>query len=147
MSLQFHSETGYFSSMVRWGLGWLAAGVLVGCGARDRLTFPVENPGNGSGPFTNIIRPGVADTAVIEGDLFILSGYSVDPDGVDSVYFEASGAGQGFAPLKGQGADSVPFALQISTIGNSGTTIVIRAFGVDKLGDRGAAVIRQIRIE
>jgi hypothetical protein len=133
--------------MARWSLGWLAAGVLAGCGERDRITFPVENPGDGSGPFTNVTHPAAADTAVIEGDLLILSGYSLDPDGVDTVYFEVSGAGQGFSPIEGAGADSVPFALQLSTLGNSGGTIIVRAFAVDHLGERGSATIRQIRIE
>jgi hypothetical protein len=147
MSLQFHSVTRYFSSMSRWSAGLLAVAVLVGCGERDRLTFPVENPGDGSGPFTAITHPSVADTAVIEGDLLILSGYSTDPDGVDSVYVEVSGAGQGFSPIKGEGADSVPFALQLSTLGHSGGIISVRAFAVDGLGDRGTADVRQIRIE
>jgi hypothetical protein len=147
MSLQFHSQSGYFSMPARRYVWWAAAVVLAGCGERDRLTFPVENPGDGSGPFTNVTRPGVADTAVTEGDLFILTGYSIDPDGIDTVYFEVSGAGQGFAPLKGEGADSVPFALQLSTLGNSGGSILVRAFAVDGVGERGPAAVRQISIE
>lgn len=147
MSLQFHSRSGYFSAVARRCVWSAAVGVLAGCGERDRLTFPVENPGDGTGPFTNVTRPAVTDTAVTEGDLFILTGYSLDPDGVDTVYFEVSGANQGFAPLLGQGADSVPFALQLSTLGNSGGTISVRAFAVDGVGDRGPAAVRQIRIE
>ncbi|HEY8258693.1 MAG TPA: hypothetical protein VIG08_13635 [Gemmatimonadales bacterium] len=147
MSLQFPSLSGYFSALARRRASWLLVGVLAGCGERDRLTFPVENPGDGSGPFTNVTRPAVTDTAVTEGDLLILTGYSLDPDGVDTVYFEVSGAGQGFAPLLGEGADSVPFALQLSTLGNPGGTISVRAFAVDGLGDRGPATVRQIRIE
>ena len=126
---------------------WAAAGFLVACGERDRLTFPEPNPGNGSGPFTNVTRPAVTDTTVIEGDLLVLSGYSLDPDGVDTVYFEVSGAGQGFAPLLGQGDDSVPFAIQLSTLGNSGGTIVVQAFAVDVFGQRGSSALRQIHIE
>ena len=147
MSLQFHSRSGYFSAVARRYLVWAAVGIMAGCGERGRLTFPVENPGNGVGPFTNVTHPAASDTTVIEGDLLILTGYSVDPDGVDTVYFEVSGAGQGFAPLVGQGADSVPFALQLSTLGNSGATIIVRAFAVDGVGQQGTAALRQIHIE
>lgn len=147
MSLQFHSRSGYFSLLAgRWRI-WLALGILAGCGERDRLTFPVENPGDGSGPFTNITRPAATDTAVIEGDLLIVSGYSLDPDGVDTVYIEVTGANQGFAPIIGEGADSVPFALQLSTLGNTGGTILVRAFAVDGVGDRGPAAVRSISIQ
>ena len=126
---------------------WAAVGWLVACGERDRLTFPEPNPGDGSGPFTNVTHPSDPDTVAIEGDLLILTGYSLDPDGVDTVYFQVSGADQGFSPLLGEGADSVPFALQLSTLGNSGGTITVRAFAVDGLGQRGSAAVRQIHIE
>ena len=125
----------------------MVAAVLAGCGERDRLTFPVENPGDGSGPSTNITRPAVTDTVVIEGDLLILTGYSVDPDGIDSVFFEVSGANQSFSPIEGNGADSVAFALQLSTIGNSGGTILVRAYANDGVGDLGPAAVRSIKIE
>lgn len=147
MSLQFPSQSGYFSALARRYLVWAAVGWLVACGERDRLTFPEPNPGDGSGPFTNVTHPSDPDTVAIEGDLLILTGYSLDPDGVDTVYFEVSGADQGFSPLLGEGADSVPFALQLSTLGNSGGTITVRAFAVDGLGQRGSAAVRQIHIE
>jgi hypothetical protein len=145
MRLQFYSRSGYFSSMAGRCLPWLVAGMLAGCGERDRLTFPVENPGDGSGPLTNITQP-AGDTGVVEGDLLIVTGYSIDPDGIDSVFFEVTGAGQSFSPEKGEGADSVPFALQLSTFGNTGGTILIRVFAVDGVGDRGGAAIRSINI-
>jgi hypothetical protein len=127
----------------RWG----ALAVLMGCGQRDRLTFPVENHGDGQGPVTEISHPAAPDTTVIEGDLLIIAGRAFDPDGIDTVYFEVGGAGQGFAPLAGGGADTVNFALQLSTLNHSGATVIVRAFSVDLLGDQGGPVSRQIRIE
>ena len=147
MSLQFRSRSGYFSALARQRLVWAAVGVLVACGERDRITFPEPNPGNGTGPFTTVTHPAVTDTVVVEGDLLILSGYSLDPDGVDTVYFDVSGTVQGFSPLLGHGDDSVPFAIQFSTLGNSGGTIVVHAFAVDVLGQVGTTALRQIHIE
>lgn len=125
----------------------LAAALALACGQRDRLTFPTENPGNGAGPVTEIDHPAAADTVVIEGDLLILQGRCYDPDGVDTVYFEVGGTSQGFAPKLGGGADTVEFALQLSTLNLSGATVIVRAYGVDRLGTQGTAVSRQIRIE
>jgi hypothetical protein len=89
----------------------------------------------------------VTDTTVVEGDLLILSGYSLDPDGVDTVYFTVSGTVQSFTPVLGQGDDSVPFAVQFSTLGNSGGTIVVQAFAVDVFGQTGSPALRHIHIE
>lgn len=147
MSLQFHSQSGYFSALARRYLAWAALGLLVACGERDRITFQGPNQGDGNGPFTDVTNPGVTDTTVTEGDLLILSGYSRDPDGVDTVYFDVSGTVQGFAPQLGNGDDSVPFAIQFSTLGNSGGTIIVRTFGVDVFGQAGSAALRQIHIE
>ncbi|MBA3496446.1 MAG: hypothetical protein M3Q93_11065 [Gemmatimonadota bacterium] len=125
----------------------LALAFAAGCGERDRLTFPTDNPGDGAGPVTDISLPSAADTVVTEGDLLIIQGRTTDADGVDTVYFEVGGANQGFAPLRGNGADTVDFALQLSTLNRSGATIVFRAYGVDLLGGQGAPASRQIRIE
>ena len=127
--------------------GWAALAVLAGCGTRERFVFPTENPGNGTGPTTEITRPGVADTAVTEGDLLIIQGRSLDPDGVDTVYIAVGGVNQGFAPILGQGKDTVDFAAQLSTIGHSGATVIVQAYGVDLLGQQGSIVSRQIHIE
>lgn len=126
---------------------WGILAVLTGCGQRDRLTFPTENPGNGQGPSTEILQPGAADTAVTEGDLLILRGRTFDADGVDTVYFEIGGINQGFAPITGEGADTVDFALQLSTLGNSGATVSVRVHGVDMLGVQGSVASRVIHIE
>jgi hypothetical protein len=127
--------------------GWVIAALLVGCGERDRLTFPSDNQGNGAGPVTEIDHPAAPDTVVVEGDPLVLQGRTFDPDGVDTVYFEVGGTNQGFAPKLGEGADTVNFALQFSTLNHSGATFLVRAYGVDKLGDLGNIVSRQIRVE
>lgn len=126
---------------------WAALALLAGCGTRERFVFPVENPGDGDGPTTEITSPGFPDTVVTEGDLLIIQGRSFDPDGVDTVYFAVGGVNQGFAPVLGGGKDTVEFAAQLSTIGHSGATIIFQAFAVDLLGQQGSIVSRQIHIE
>ena len=126
---------------------WAALAALVSCGERDRLIFPVENPGDGTGPTTEINQPAADDTVVVEGDLLILRGRTFDADGVDTVYFEVGGANQGFSPIQGEGQDTVDFALQLSTLNHGGAAIVVRVHGVDLLGQQGSPVSRQIRIE
>jgi hypothetical protein len=126
---------------------WAALAALVSCGERDRLIFPVENPGDGAGPTTQITQPGADDTVVVEGDLVIVRGRTFDADGVDTVYFEVGGANQGFSPIHGEGKDTVDFALQLSSFGLSGATVVFQIYGVDVLGQQGSPVNRQIRIE
>ena len=125
---------------------WALLVALIGCGERERLIFPEENPGNGSGPITEITRP-ATDTAVTEGDLLFVQGRTYDADGVDTVYFEVGGANQGFLPIQGEGDDTVSFLLQISTLNLSGGTVVVRVHGVDLLGEQGEYLNRQIRIE
>jgi hypothetical protein len=151
LSLQFHLATGYFSMIpgpaFRRGFRWAALALLVGCGTRERFVFPVENPGDGDGPTTEITHPGFPDTVVTEGDLLIVQGRSYDPDGVDTVYFAVGGVNQGFAPILGEGKDTVDFSAQLSTIGHSGATVIFQAFGVDMLGQQGSIVSRQIHIE
>jgi hypothetical protein len=147
LSLQFHPATGYFSMIPGRVFRWVALAALVGCGTRDRLTFPSENPGDGDGPITEITHPATHDTTVTEGDLLIVQGRTFDPDGVDTVYVAVGGVNQGFAPILGQGKDTVDFALQLSTIGSSGVTVIMQIYGVDLLGQQGDIVSRQIRIE
>lgn len=125
----------------------LLALLLGACSERERLTFPSNDPGGqDEGPITRIEVPSV-DTVLTEGDPFILSGRTVDPDGVDTLYFEVLGTGQAFLPLQGEGADTVTFGLPIPTIGLSGTTVIVRVRGVDLLGNPGLAAIRQLTIE
>lgn len=126
------------------GVVWALA---AGCGERDRLTFPTVDPGDGAGPTTEILRPSVEDTAVVEGDLVFVQGSTSDPDGVDSVYFELSGINQSYAPLHGNGENTVNFSLQFSTLNFTGPTVTVRAYGVDLLGTQGSVVTRRISLQ
>ena len=147
MSLQFHLATGYFSMIPGRAFRWAALAALVSCGERDRLVFPVEDPGNGEGPTTEVNQPTASDTLVPEGELLIVQGRAYDSDGVDAIYIEIGGANQEFAPIQGEGEDTVAFALQLSTLGLGGVTVAVRIHAVDLLGDEGSSVNRQIRVE
>jgi hypothetical protein len=147
VSLQFHHATGYFSMIPGRAFRWVALAALVSCGERDRLVFPVEDPGDGEGPTTEINHPAAPDTVVFEGELLVVQGRTYDPDGVESVVIEIGGANQQFSPIQGGGEDTVDFALQLSTLGLGGATVALRIHGVDLLGDQGSPVNRQIRIE
>jgi hypothetical protein len=140
-------SAGALEHAFRRGFWWAALACAAGCGERDRLTFPTADPGDGSGPVTEISQPLESDSSVFDGDLLEIQGRTYDPDGVDTVYFQVDGINQAFAPLQGEGADTVNFALQISTLNLTGTTVDFRAYGVDLLGDQGAPDGRQIRIE
>ena len=124
-------------------LGLLA--LLAGCDERERLTFPSNEP-EAQGPVTTIETPS-ADSFLTEGPPFIIAGRTVDEDGVDTVYFEVFGTGQGFPPLSGGGETTVSFGLPLPTLGLAGRTVTIRVHGVDLLGNEGATTIRQLMIE
>jgi hypothetical protein len=126
---------------------WSALTLCMACGERDRLVFPTDNPGDGEGPITEVSQPGVPDTSVSDGDIIVVQGRTYDPDGVDTVYLEVGGANQGFLPLVPEGLDTVPFTLQISTLGLAGADVLVRIHGVDKLGDQGFPVNRHIRVQ
>jgi len=127
------------------GVARVGAAVLVlGCNTRDRLTFPNPGPA-GSGPQTIIDRP-TADTSVTAGPGFIVTGFTRDPDWIDTVYFETEGGVTMFPPFVG-GDDSIRFALPLTTSGQSGQTITLRVFGTDRLGNRGDTAIRQIAVQ
>jgi hypothetical protein len=125
---------------------WAAFAILMGCSERDRFTFASEDPGNGAGPRTMIDVPSAGDTVVVEGDLVIVSGRTVDPDGVDRVFFQVTGVGLSFAPLDGDGADTVHFGLPIPTLNHGGDTVTVQVYGVDRLGDEGPRSVRRLRI-
>jgi hypothetical protein len=122
------------------------AGLVAGCEERDRLTFPT--PSDGVGPVTMIDQPNGPDTTVrAGGDLFV-NGRTVDPDGVDTVYFLVSGGNQHFNPFRpSPPTDTVRFGLPITTSGNSGATIHVEIFGVDSDGNRGNSSLRRIFVE
>ncbi len=130
------------------GLRWarLAAVLVVLAGAcqeRDRLTFP--DPGDGIGPVTMIDQPNASDTTVDAGADFLVNGRTVDPDGVDTVYFLVIGGNQNFNPFRpSPPADTVRWGLPLSTTGRSGSTITVQIYGVDLQGNQGAPSTRQV---
>jgi len=94
-----------------------------------------------------IDQPNGADTTVFAGAEFFVNGKTIDPDGVDTVYFLVSG-NQGFAPfIPRPVTDTVRFGLPISTSGRSGETILVQVQGVDSQGNHGGTSVRQIFVE
>jgi hypothetical protein len=120
-------------------------GAATACGERDRLTFP--NQSDGIGPVTLIDRPAQADTTIDAGPTFLVNGRTIDPDGVDTVYFLVAGGSQGFPPIRPDPpADTVRFGVPLSTSGRSGQAIELRIYAVDRQGNQGAPASRQIII-
>jgi hypothetical protein len=116
-----------------------------GCDERERLTFPT--PSDGVGPITAIDQPNGADTTVFPGPLFSVQGTTMDPDGVDTVYFFVIGAGQGFSPFTPEVPQTtVRFSLPLATFGFSGQTFEVQVYGVDVLGNRGGTSTRHIHV-
>jgi hypothetical protein len=116
------------------------------CEERDRLTFP--GPSDGIGPITMIDQPTASDTTVEAGPEFFVNGRTIDPDGVDTVYFLVIGGNQNFNPFRpNPPTDTVRFGLPITTFGHSGDTMMVQIHGVDAQGNRGATSSRQIVVQ
>ncbi len=116
-----------------------------GCDERERLTFPT--PSDGVGPVTFIDQPNGADTTVIAGALFSVQGSTTDQDGVATVYFFVTGAGQGFSPFTPELVQTtVRFSLPLATFGHAGQTFEVQVYGVDALGNQGGTSSRLIHI-
>jgi hypothetical protein len=132
----------------RWQSALVALVTIVlgsGCDERERLTFPT--PSDGVGPITFIDQPNGADTTVLAGALFSVQGSTTDQDGVDTVYFFVTGAGQGFSPFTPEVAQTtVRFSLPLATFGYSGQTFEVQVYGVDALGNRGGTSSRLIHV-
>lgn len=133
------------------GVGWRAVAascvilLALGCNDRERLTFP--EPNDGVGPVTTISQPSASDTTVFPGGEFIVIGQTIDPDGVDSVYFSVIAGNQGFNPISPNPTRAtVSFALRLTTSGHDGETFLVEVYGVDALGNRGESSTRQILI-
>jgi len=160
MRLQIYPLTDYFLVMRtigrlgrRAGSQWWQCALVVlatvvfgtGCDERERLTFPT--PSDGVGPVTFIDQPNGADTTIFPGALFSVQGSTTDVDGVDTVYFFVTGAGQGFSPFTPeQPQTTVRFSLPLATFGFSGETFEVQVYGVDVLGNRGGTSSRLIHI-
>lgn len=141
---------GRFTVALTSGVRVLAVGAAValatGCDERERLTFP--SPSDGIGPVTTIDQPNGADTTVFAGaDLFI-NGRTIDPDGVDTVYFFVIGGNQGFQPFHPNPVkDTISFGIPITTFGHAGESFLVQVYGVDALGNQGGTSTRQINIQ
>lgn len=125
--------------------GALLASAALGCNTRDRLTFPDPGPA-GAGPHTIIDHP-LGDTVVSgnSANLFV-TGWSVDHDGLDTVYYETVGGLTSFQPDV-VGSDSFRFGLPLTIGGLAGDTILLRVFATDRFGNRGDTAIRQIVVQ
>ena len=112
-------------------------GGVAACQARERLTFP--SPGGiGIGPSLAITAPH-RDTTISIGDTLDISGYAIDPDGVDSIWFSVQGISFVIPPIFGNGrTDTVYFAQHFSgaTFADTGRVIFF-ATAVDELSDTG----------
>ena len=125
---------------------WSVMLLAIGCNERDRLTFP--SPGDGVGPVTTIDQPNGADTTVFPGSDLFVNGTTVDPDGVDTVYFFVLGGNQNFSPLSPNPTQTtVRFGIPLTTFGHSGATFEVQVYGVDVLGNRGGTSTRLIHIQ
>jgi hypothetical protein len=118
-----------------------------GCDERDRLTFSA--PSDGVGPITTIDQPESPDTTIAPGSqLFFVNGRTLDPDGVDTVYFLVIGGNQGFPPIIPEPArTTVRFGIPLTTLGHSGETWEVQIYGVDVFGNQGDTSTRLIHIQ
>jgi hypothetical protein len=164
IALQFQLSADYFLGMrkrgkpqssggllvAQWTLFVIGAAVLTtSCSERERLTFPTApDPNDGIGPVTTIDQPNGADTTVSAGPIFFVNGRSIDPDGVDSVYFFVIGGSDNTPPLSpSPPADTVTFGLPITTSGHAGDTIEVFIHGVDLRGNSGPSASRRVAVQ
>jgi hypothetical protein len=152
VTLQFHLLTDYFLGMPkmrssRWRVVvWLlGTASVVACDERDRLVFPT--PSDSVGPVTTIDQPNGADTTIFAGPHFFVNGRSIDPDGVDTVYFFVIGGNQNFFPFHPSPVtDTVTFGFPVTTLGHSDQTLTVQIYGVDALGNQGNPSTRLLHI-
>ena len=164
ITLQFGFSTDYFLGMQKrgkprtssrrirrpeWVFQLAAVMILGGCSERDRLTFPSDpGPGDGIGPVTFIDQPNGADTTVPAGPGLFVNGRTIDSSGVDTVHFLVIGGSDNFSPFRpNPPSDTVRFGLPITTLGNSGDTIIVRVYGVDGQGNTGNVASRRIIVQ
>lgn len=128
-----------------WRPAFLAAGLLVACNERDRITFPTSV--DGLGPSVTITLPSTPDSTVPEGPNAFVTGRVDDPDGIDSVYFDVAGGLTQFPPLRAQGDEFVSFALPLTTTGLAGDTIRVSVYATDRIGIRGDTARRRLIVQ
>jgi hypothetical protein len=161
MRLQIYPLTDYFLVMrnigrgrrkagIPSGRGALVAALIVvlgtGCDERERLTF--ETPNDNVGPVTSIDQPNGADTTVSQNAEFFVTGASVDPDGVDTVYFLVIGGSHNFSPFSPKPTQTtVRFGIPLAISGHFGETFEVQVYAVDIFGNRGRTSTRLIHIQ
>lgn len=119
---------------------------LAACDERARLIF--EPPSDSQGPDTTIDNPETAEARIPAGPQFNVSGRSIDPDGVDTVYFVLLGGNEQFTPhVPSEFQDTVRFSMPVSTIGKAGDAVEVLIFATDLEGVRGDTAIRHLIIE
>jgi hypothetical protein len=160
MRLQIYRLTDYFLVMLNigrghrkvgfpGGYGALVAALIAvlgtGCDERERLTF--ETPSDGAGPVTTIDQPNGADTTISQNSEFFVEGASVDPDGIDTVYFLVIGGSHNFSPFSPKPTQTtVRFGIPLATSGHFGETFEVQVYAVDVFGNRGETSTRLIHI-
>lgn len=122
----------------------LLSGVAA-CNTRDRPDFGLGNGPDKVGPATSIDAP-TQDTTVTAGPGILVSGRSLDADGIDSLYAITEGGLSAFQPIT-DGGTSIRFGFPLTTNGLSGHVITIRIFGTDRLGNRGDTATRTITVQ
>ena len=129
---------------IRKGVGLLLLAAGIGaCSDRERLTFPSE--GDHRGPITFIDQPGTSDTTLRAGPGMPLTGKTIDPDGVDTVYLVVLGGNETFQPFIIR-RDTARFGVHITTSGMAGRTMLVLVYGTDQLGNRGDTAIRRVTV-
>lgn len=117
------------------------------CGDRARLLFdPSGEPG--AGPITFIDNPEVAEVRVPSGPGVQIAGRSIDPDGVDTVYFIVLGGSETFRPFTPlTRTDTVRFGIPVTTTRHAGDSLLVLVFATDAFGNRGDTAVRRIIVE
>lgn len=136
-------------ALSRRGMLALACVAVAGlaCSERARLLFEPESV-PGAGPITFIDRPETADAIVESGPDYVVAGRSIDPDGVDSVYFEVLGGNELFQPYSPlDPTDTVRFGLPVGTSRHAGDTLLVLIFATDVAGNRGDTAIRRLIVD
>lgn len=124
----------------------IALAGVTGCSERARLIFDPESAQ--TGPLTFIDNPETSLTRVPSGPMAVVSGHSIDPDGVDTLYVVVVGGNEHFRPVSpGVPVDTLRFSLPISTSGLSGDTLTVLVFATDAEGVRGDTAARTLIVE
>ncbi|MEP6472170.1 MAG: hypothetical protein ABJC74_00510 [Gemmatimonadota bacterium] len=123
---------------------WLGAGLLLsGCTTIDRPTGPgAEEP---VGPHSVIVQP-AHDTTIAAGQALNVLVTVTSAHGIDTVYYEVTGATTGLTPLTDV-ESPVTFGFTVPAGSLLGDAVVIRVNSVDSLGQAGDTAVRFVQIQ